>query len=87
MTSWIRVEDDMPKEYDSIFKSFYGTNRWTKSMFRSLSDRVIVAYSDSKGVMRVTTGHTVDGSWKVDGLRIVHPVTHWMPMPEPPERK
>ena len=85
MSEWISVKDGMPKEHDSIFKRFKGTPYWAEQMFESISDDVNVAVMFEDGKRKTYTAHTADGKWK--GLpkigRLV--VTHWMPLPEPPE--
>lgn len=85
MSGWISVKDGMPKEHDSVFKRFKGTLYWVEQMFESISDDVNVAVVFEDGKRKTYTAHTADGKWKglpkIGGLV----VTHWMPLPEPPE--
>lgn len=83
---WISVKDDMPKERESIFARFYGTDKWRTGMFRTASDDVIacVEYEDGSRLVKVL--HTISGEWHMSGIPGGGIVTHWMPLPEPPER-
>lgn len=83
---WVSVDVDMPKEHDSIFKKFFGTDKWDKHMFKSNSRTVIIAYKDRCGVSHSTTGRTIDGKWSFDNSLLKgEKVTHWMPLPKPPQ--
>lgn len=82
---WISVADKMPDEQESIFKKFFGTKNWMNGMCKSMSNKVIVTAKDQYGKKLVVTGYTADGVWKIDCLIPGLIVTHWMPLPEPPE--
>lgn len=85
---WVSVEDKLPEETDSIFARHYGTDKWANAMWRSNSARVIVAVTLDDGSSTVATGTTHDGKWHTSISDLLKPkVTHWMPMPEPPEAK
>ena len=82
---WISVKDDMPKEHDSIFARFYGTDKWKTGMYRTVSEDVIACLEAKNGHRMVKVLSTQDGDWKVNVIYQAE-VTHWMPLPEPPEK-
>ena len=84
---WVSVEEGMPKEHDSIFKKLMGSDKWGPGMFERLSDDVIVAVKFADGTRRSGFARTKDGIWA--GLSSIGcpVVTHWMPMPEPPDHR
>ena len=41
-SDWIRVNDEMPVERDSMFAKFKGTNKWKTGMFEKVSRNVLV---------------------------------------------
>ena len=86
-TQWTRVEDDMPPEYDSMFKKFKGTSKWLAGMYETISDDVNVVVKFEDGTKKVYTLHTTDGMW--GNLPIVGKpvVTHWAPLPSLPEEE
>ena len=86
-TQWTRVEDDMPPEYDSMFKKFKGTSKWLAGMYETISDDVNVVVKFEDGTKKVYTLHTKDGMW--GNLPIVGKpvVTHWAPLPSLPEEE
>lgn len=75
---WISVEERLPEEYDSIFKRYYGTNKWNDSMFlkRSKDVPVIEVYED--GEKRIGVAHTCDGNWRSNIPTINYEVIAWM---------
>lgn len=80
---WIPVERALPDEEDSIFARYYGTDRWSKSMFRKKSREVIVTSVFENGELHTEVAHTTDGEWHV-GINVVpRKVIAWMPLPEP----
>lgn len=80
---WISVKDDMPKERESIFARFYGTDKWKTGMYRTVSEDVIACLEAKNGHRMVKVLSTQDGDWKVNVIYQAE-VTHWMPLPEPP---
>lgn len=82
---WIRVENRMPIEHESMFKKFKGTSKWLAGMHETISDDVNVVVKFEDGTKKVYMSHTTDGVWR--NLPIVGKpvVTHWMPLPEPPK--
>ena len=85
---WISVKDEMPAETHSMFYKFYGTPKWRNAMWREESDNVLVAITFEDGSQFVTSGHTQDGKWHTGISKMLpYTVTHWMPLPEPPEVK
>ena len=82
---WISVKDEMPPEYDSIFKKLKGTKKWFDGMFETISDTVIVSVKFEDGTRKTFPAHTADGKWRNLPEIRNHKVTHWMPMPGPKE--
>lgn len=82
---WISVEDGMPPEHDSIFKKHKGTSKWLAGMYETISDDVNVVLRFEDGTEKVYTSHTTDGVWRKLPIIGRPTVTHWMPLPEPPE--
>jgi len=82
---WISVKDDLPKEHDSIFANH---PHLSKHMWVKESDNVIVYVRFPDGTGRSTEGRLQDGKWWTRVSPMLEPVvTHWMPLPEPPEVK
>ena len=81
---WIRVEDRLPEEHESIFAKAYGTKRWADGMFRTISDEVLVCVAFDDGRKTTMTLRTHDGAWALSSIHRGH-VTHWMPLPAVPE--
>lgn len=83
---WISVEDRMPPELHSMWFPLYGTSKWKSVMWREESDHVLVTVVFDDGTRYVSMGRTHDGEWNTNISKVVHhTVTHWMPLPEPPE--
>jgi len=82
---WISVKDDLPNEHDSIFAN---CKHLSKHMWVKESDNVIVYVRFPDGTGRSTEGRLQDGKWWTRVSPMLEPVvTHWMPLPEPPEVK
>ena len=79
---WIPCSKRMPKETDSMFAKFYGTDRWRPGMMRKRSDEVIVTYEYDDGERQTGSCRTNDGEWSVN--KVIHQkVLAWMPFPDP----
>lgn len=70
---WISVEERLPKTRPSILGQ--------------KSSKVIVAFQFDDGMQGTDTAHILNGDWVFeDRITVVNrAVTHWMPLPEPPE--
>lgn len=80
---WISVKDDLPKEHDSIFANH---PHLSKHMWVKESDNVIVYVRFPDGTGTSTEGRLQDGKWWTRVSPMLEPVvTHWMPLPTPPE--
>jgi len=80
---WISVKDGTPDEHDSIFAKH---PHMSKYMWAKESDDVIVYVRFPDGSGRSTEGRLRDGKWYTKISPSLEPVvTHWMPLPEPPE--
>ena len=79
-SQWITCSERMPEETDSVFSTFYGTDRWRSGMMRKRSDFVLVTKELEDGRRTVSLSRTNDGEW---GDGICSKVLAWMPMPEP----
>lgn len=83
-SDWIPCEVEMPKEHDSIFAKFKGTNKWSSGMFEKLSDEVNVTVEFSDGTRKVITTHTADGKWHAEKFsHLKTKVIAWMPKIQP----
>lgn len=85
---WVPVKKRLPDEHPSIFAPWYGTAKWNEAMWRTESDRVLVAIKFSDGTRTVDKGKLQEGKWRT-GVSPVIPqeVTHWALWPEPPKEK
>jgi len=63
---WIPVEEGLPKEHDSIFARFKGTDRWKSNMWEKRSDYVLVTIMFENGYTAVDIASTHDGKWFFD---------------------
>ena len=82
---WIPVTERLPKEHDSIFVKFYGTDSFLPGMFLTTSDDVIAAVTYEDGTRCTKVMRTQDGKWNLRYTPGAKRVTHWMPLPEPPK--
>ena len=83
-TQWIPCSERMPKERDSMFARWKGTDKWTEAMFEKRSDTVIATIEYSNGKRTVAPAHTTDGKWRCDCIiGDDGEVIAWMPLPEP----
>ena len=81
---WIPCSERMPKERDSMFARWKGTDKWEKAMFEKRSDTVIATIEYSNGERTVAPAHTTDGKWRCDCIiGDDGEVIAWMPFPEP----
>lgn len=88
MFEWIKVEDEMPKEHDTIFAKWKGTDKWKPGLFEKMSEdvRVVVRFPD--GTRRVHHSYTVDGKWACETTPPEgRKVTHWMENPDLPKEE
>ena len=83
---WIPVEERLPKEHDSIFAKWKGTDKWSKSMFEKTSGDVNVTVEYEDGERNTITAKTVDGKWLLPNRIIKQKVIAWQPLPEPYRR-
>ncbi len=80
---WIPVTEDMPKEHDSFFKKWHNTSKWTKAMWATQSDDVLVTVEFNDGTRISEVSRTRDGIWECEreDRLIERKVVAWMPMP------
>ena len=81
---WVKCEDGMPEERETMFAKLKGTNKWASAMFERMSDDVFVVAVYEDGTRKVRHSFTVDGKLKIEKGPIKVVVTHWMPNPELP---
>lgn len=81
---WIPVTERLPKEYESAFAKYYGTDQWNNSLWRAKSKEVLVSIEYDDGHRTVTTSFTMDGEWRIERRRVLHDlkVIAWMPLPK-----
>lgn len=80
---WIPVSERLPKEHDSIFAKFKGTDNWKRGMFEKTSKYVIATVVFDDGAVLVEQAHTTDGIWRTDKKVLGGTVVAWMDYPEP----
>nr|DAG31828.1 MAG TPA: Protein of unknown function (DUF551) [Caudoviricetes sp.] len=80
---WISVNERLPKEHDSIFAKFKGTDNWKKGMFEKTSKYVIATVMYDDGTMLTKEAHTTDGIWKIEKPILGGKVIAWRDFPEP----
>ena len=87
MCEWISVKDRMPEEKESMFAKLHATEKWSRAMWLKESETVLVGITFPDGGQKVTVGRLRDGKWSTTVSQVIpHTVTHWMPLPEPPEK-
>lgn len=79
---WIPVGAAMPREHDSIFRKFKGTDKWSPAMFEKISGDVLVTIEFEDGTGKVVEGRTLDGKWGTKLSSMGGIVTAWKPFPE-----
>ena len=85
---WISVKDRLPEEHESIFYKLLGTPKWSNSMWKQESEKVLVYVSFPDGTGVVTTGCLHNSDWMTTVSKALpQTVTHWMPLPEPPKEE
>lgn len=81
--NWIPVTEKMPKERDSMFAKYKGTDKWDRFMFEKISHDVLATVENEKGNRHVRLAHTIDEKWggniQIRKLKVIA----WMPLPEP----
>lgn len=83
-SKWIPCEVEMPKEHESMFAKFKGTNKWSGGMFEKTSDEVNVTIELDDGSIITRTTHTIDGKWSVEiNSWVKQKVIAWQPLPAP----
>ena len=82
---WISVGERMPEEHDSMLSKYYGTENWNNAMWRKHSEYVNVSLEFEDGTRIASTLKTHDGKWKYTNKIVKQTVTHWMPLPKPPQ--
>lgn len=83
---WVSVKKKLPDEHPSIFAPWYGTAKWNEAMWRTESERVLVAIKFSDGTRTVDKGKLQEGKWRTGVSPVIsQEVTHWALWPEPPE--
>ena len=79
---WIPCSERLPKEHDSMFAKFKGTENWGSAMFEKVSDDVNVTVEFENGARKTKTLHTVDGKWNGGQRGVKFKVVAWQPLPE-----
>ena len=82
-SDWIRVNDEMPVERDSMFAKFKGTNKWKTGMFEKVSRNVLVTVEYDNGERHTEVAHTVDGRWKLEMRILNSKVIAWKEKKQP----
>ena len=81
---WIPCEVEMPKEHESMFAKFKGTDKWAGGMFEKISDEVNVTVELEDGSRITKTTHTIDGKWSVETNSFIkQKIIAWQPLPHP----
>ena len=73
----------MPREHNSIFRKFKGTDKWLPAMFEKTSGDVLVTITFEDGTHKVVEGHTLDGKWKTKLSVMGGTVIAWKPFSKP----
>lgn len=83
----IPVSKKLPKEHNSIFAKWYGTDKWNSNLWRTVSNRVLVTVEYDDGTRIVKESHTRDGEWPDEKKCRNCKVVAWMPLPNPYKKK
>ena len=83
MNDWILCSNRMPEEHDSMFKKFYGTDKWNNDMWKSKSNNVLVTVEIKDGTRKTALSHTNDGIWRIEKeyKTFSSKVIAWKPLP------
>lgn len=65
-SDWIRVNDEMPVERDSMFAKFKGTNKWKTGMFEKVSRNVLVTVEYDNGERHTEVAYDILWSYNAD---------------------
>lgn len=84
---WISVEDGMPEEHTSEYARFniFDLDIPPTRPANSSDDVLIVCVYKGNGARFVTQDFTVNGVWASHGNPDEFDITHWRPLPDPPE--
>ena len=82
MEDWIKCDNQMPEEHDSMFAKYYGTEKWSPCMFKKTSDFVLATAEFPDGKRYVLSAHTIDGVWKHNSISEIK-IVAWKPYPLP----
>lgn len=86
---WIPASGRLPREHDSIFAKFYGTDKWSNALWRTQSKEVLVTIEYEDGTRTVKSSRTTDGKWVLEKRAKLNKckVVAWKPFPEPYKEK
>lgn len=88
MSEWKDIET-APKDGTPIIGGFFHI-RWADShrkhdIVRCWFQPEFEAFISSCRVIQMANGYTIDGASEKLHSPVIEPVTHWMPLPSPPE--
>ena len=85
-STWIKCEDQMPPEKESIFAKLSGTERWMEGMFLQISETVQVCKELEDGHRKVYAACTHDGVWHDTNTR-QGKIICWRPLAQVPSKE